>query len=331
MPTNWNKPIEKFPMENYPDYEPGKTPRWEKLLEIDYQDEMEKIWNKKWGQQGIGKLKEVALSKPTEIESNPLFLENPEYFLLRYTELEGGEIEWKKIREGIERYADILKEENIKVHWIEDKVPEYLEKPMGAYGPLRKLFIAPNLGLVINGGAITFRIGQAGFLRGLEYYAQKFFNSIGCPILLYVTEEVCECSTGVWAAENIRLATYSQTWTKKSTDQLEPVLKAAGVELIMAHGTTMLESLESSGQFHLDSALNVVDAGLALIYPAQVSFQLVRWMKDQNYRFIEIPKAEQGKHLPANCMVLEPGKVVMNEGAEKTISALRDEGVEVIE
>ena len=39
---------------------------------------------------------------------------------------------------------------------------------------------------------------------------------------------------------------------------------------------------------------------------------------------------EQKTCYPANLIVLEPGKVIMNSRAEKTIAALRKEGIEVI-
>ena len=41
--------------------------------EVDYLDEVERIWGKRWGAQGIGRLREVAMSPPTEVESLPLY------------------------------------------------------------------------------------------------------------------------------------------------------------------------------------------------------------------------------------------------------------------
>ena len=56
---------------------------------------------------------------------------------------------------------------------------------MGAYGPMRKLFMAEEV-KIVRGGAILPRFGHASFKRGLEREFQKFLTKIGCPILLTV-------------------------------------------------------------------------------------------------------------------------------------------------
>ena len=55
-------------------YKKDKPTRYYKYhSEVDYLDEIEKISRKKWGAQGVGRLREVAVIKPTEVEVDPLF------------------------------------------------------------------------------------------------------------------------------------------------------------------------------------------------------------------------------------------------------------------
>ena len=80
----YHDPIEDYPLENYPDYEPGKPPRTERLAGIHFLDEVERIWGQRWGgDQGIGRLREVALIRPHEQEANLLWQKDPNFFLLR--------------------------------------------------------------------------------------------------------------------------------------------------------------------------------------------------------------------------------------------------------
>ena len=70
-------------LEKFPAYEPGKPPQWYRYhAEVGYLDELEKIWGKRWGAQGIGKLREVAMVRPTEVEVLPLYDQDPNYFLM---------------------------------------------------------------------------------------------------------------------------------------------------------------------------------------------------------------------------------------------------------
>ena len=69
--TTWEGPLEEYPLESYPDYIPGKPPRTEILEDFNYLDELPRIRGKCWGSQGIGRLREVALVRPTEHEQSP--------------------------------------------------------------------------------------------------------------------------------------------------------------------------------------------------------------------------------------------------------------------
>lgn len=323
----WKGQTEDYPMKNYPDYEKGKPPQYGKFHNLSTLDELERIWGKKWGEQGIGKLREVALVKPTDYETNPLFLKNPEFFMLRYSLLTHAKFDVNLLKQQHEEYASVLKENGVAIQYM-----KYPDTPMGAYGPMRKLFVAACLGFVIRGGVIVKRWGHASWMRGLEAHAQKFFADIGCPILLQVSGRGIFEDAWVWAAENVLLGSYGIACNDEAMRQVTPVLQAAGVEeVVLGHSTTILNSYESGGDFHLDGCLGIADLGLAIVYPAQLDFGIYSWLREHGFDFVEVPYDEQTKCVPCNGVLLEPGKIIMPAGAQKTNNALRKKGVDVIE
>ncbi len=318
----WTGPLADYPLETYPDYVPGKPPQpLEKLHQTSFLDEVELIWGRKWGSQGIGRLKDVVLSQALPHESDPLFAKAPEYFFLRK-----GVPDWKRIAENISALAEKFEELGVNVHWLEYK------DIMGAYGPMRKLFIAAEI-RVIRGGALLLRGGHGAYKRGLEREWQRFCTEKNIPILLTVAGRgIFETGTLMNIAEDVMLTQISNSVNNDGIDQVLPVLKRAGVkELHVAHATTVMDSFESGGEFHIDMAFGVIDHKLALIYPAQVDWSTYSWLKEKGFRFIEIPHDEQKLYNPSNLVMIEPGLVIMGREAKETIKKVRKAGVEVIE
>jgi N-dimethylarginine dimethylaminohydrolase len=324
---NWTDDVARYPLEAFPDYEPGMPPRFEKLAEIGHLSEYEKLWGKPCGDQGIGRLREVALIRPNEYEMNRLFLDNPEFFMMRHSLLTHSKASLEKMQENFDGYVDILKHEGVKVDLLDfDKYPV-----MGVYGPLRKLFVNARLGFVINGGAIIKRWGHSSWSRGLEYYAQRFFTDLDVPILLFVSGKGIFEDAWVWVAENVLIGNYGIACNQEAMDQVMPVLKAAGVEeVVMGNSTAIMDSYESGGDFHTDVVLGIADTGLAMVYPAQLDWSIYTWLRKHGFRLMEIPSDEQ-KWMPANGVLIEPGKIIMSSAVKKTNSMLRKEGVDVIE
>ena len=66
----------------FPYYEEGRVPQYHKYhAEVSYLDELELIWGKKWGAQGIGRLREVAMIRPTETEVKALYEQASSFFV----------------------------------------------------------------------------------------------------------------------------------------------------------------------------------------------------------------------------------------------------------
>lgn len=313
--------IEDYPLENYPDYEPGMAPAAGAIQEIGYLDELERIWGKNWGAQGIGKLREVALARPTEHEINPLWERNREFFLLRRER-----VELDKLSQAFEGYAELLESQGVKVHWMET------EDRMGAYGPMRKLFMMAFC-LVVRGGAIISRQGHASFVRGLEPNFLRFFAKINCPVLLTVHGMgICEVGVFVPIAEDAIMGFRSCASNEEGLEQVLPVLESSGYkEIPIANCTTVYQDFRAGGDFHIDMIFGVVDHKVALIYPGFLDYQMFKWLKDRDFKLIEVPAEEHFKYAPANLVVVEPGRVIMARGAKETIKRVRKAGVEVLE
>lgn len=63
---------------DFPFYEPNKLPQYYKYhSEVSFLDEVERMTSKMWDAQGIGKLREVVVVRPTEVEVNPLCDQDP--------------------------------------------------------------------------------------------------------------------------------------------------------------------------------------------------------------------------------------------------------------
>ena len=315
-----------YPLENYPDYEPGKPPRFEKLREISHLEEEERVWGQKWGEQGLGRLREVALVRPTEYELNRLWFKDPTFFMLRHHLMTGSKLNIEVLQTQHDEYARLLNENGVKVRYME------FEDPWGAYGPLRKLYVAGRLGTVIRGGVIIKRWGHGSWSRGLERHSMKFFLGINCPILLYPAgRAICE-GTWVFPGENVAIIHMGLAMNQEGLEQVMPVLKAAGIEqVITAQSTTVMDSYSAGGYYHSDLVMSIVDLGLALVYPAQLDWNLYMWLRNQKFRLIEVPTDELLSCVAVNGMQIAPGKIIMPAAATKTNAALRREGADVIE
>lgn len=314
--------IDDFDLTRYPDYRPGLPPDVYQLRKFSYLDEYEAVWGRRWGAQGIGRLREVGLVAPTEHEVRKLFMSDPSFFLLRYR----SEIDIAALVQNHKQWAATLEEHGVEIHWME------FEDVWGAHGPMRKLFVCEEVKFV-NGGAIIPRFGHASYKRGLEREFQKFVASIGCPILHTVhgdgVMEVAPMLVGL--TDDVWVAALSCAANKEGLAQVRPVLEASGVkELHVTELPVILDSFSSGGEFHLDMVISPLDVKKVLVWPDNLSWNTYSWLRGLDYEVIEIPREDQ-QYCPANCIVLEPGKVILPSRAEATIRRVREAGVEVVE
>jgi len=310
-------------LQRYPDYEHGRPPRLLKLHEHDYLDEYEKIWGRRWGAMGLGRLRSVGLIRPDPAwEGHPFFQNDPDFFLLRYRRSLDPDL----MLRSHEEYVRLLTSLGVGIEWME------FDNPIGAYGPMRKLFMAEEV-KVVRGGAILPRFGHASYKRGLEREFQKFLTRIGCPILLTVHGSgIFEVAPMlVQMADDAWIAGLSCAANQEGLDQVLPVLRRAGVSNVhVAQLTTIMDSFDAGGEFHVDMIVHAVAERVAVVYPRQLPWETYKWLKQLGFTLIEVPTEEHHRFVPANLVVVEPGVVIMPGEARVTVKALEAAGVKVI-
>jgi hypothetical protein len=66
----------------FPGFVSGQVPQYSEYHEdVDFLDELEAIWGERWGAQGIGRLRKVAMTPPLEVEVLPIYEREPAFFL----------------------------------------------------------------------------------------------------------------------------------------------------------------------------------------------------------------------------------------------------------
>lgn len=314
--------LSQYSLKQYPDYRPNMPPDLLKIANTSYLQEFEQVWGRQWGAMGIGRLREVGLCRPSDWETNQFFTQDPNFFLLRHQ----ANLSHEAMVRSQDTYAEILTKNGVKIHWMEYR------NPIGAYGPMRKLFVIEEVRFV-RGGAIIPRFGHASFKRGLEREFTHFVNELGCPVLLTVHGTgICEVAPMfVPLSDDVWVGGLSCAANQEGLDQVLPVLKSSGVaEIHIMQLQTIMDSFASGGEFHTDMIIHPVAHKVAVIFPGSIPWATYTWLKDLGFDLIEIPADEQKTCYPANLIVLEPGKVIMNSRAEKTIALLRKKGIEVV-
>ena len=141
---------EQAVLETLPWFEPGKPLRNYMLHETDFYDEVEQVWGRRWGAGGIGTLREVLVSRPTENEVRPEYAQEWQY----YYSSAGGNADLGRLQAQFDEYYEVLESNGVRVNYIEPPVPA-----IGAYGWIKNLVTLAGGGLVVHGAAVVHRFG----------------------------------------------------------------------------------------------------------------------------------------------------------------------------
>ena len=310
-------------LQKLPWFERGKPLRNWMLHETDFYDEVEKIWGRKWGAEGIGRLREVLVSRPTENETRDEYAKEWQY----YYSSSAGNANLSKLQEQFDDYYEILKREGVRVNYVEPPVPA-----IGAYGYLKNLVTLAGGGLVVHGGAIIHRMGLGSWQRGREVIWAKSLAALQVPIYLTIHGRgVGEPGAGRWLDSKTFVFNESVVANEEGLAQIQFILNGLGIEMIVTHSPGWIETISNGnvGTSHADMFLMVPDIGVCALYPGLVNYSFVRYLKRRNFKIVEVPPKEYW-HLAVNGVTLRPGKVVLNAGSRKTSKALEREGIDVI-
>ena len=317
-----------FKLSDIPNYIPGVFPEPETWHNIDYLDVYSRVWGREIRGNGIGKLREVALTEITSNEYNPIFEEDPAFF--HKWEEPYDTLDVKLMREQSAMYQEVLEANGVTVHRI-----EFPDPPVGAFGPMMYMWAAREL-LVLNGGSVIPKLGFSALSFGRpEYLAWWAMTRLGIPPILTITGKgVCEAGPCFFLAEDVFVAALSVAFNQEGLDQLLPAVKrSTGLDevhnLIIKTATRDYFDPGSGASAHPDMIIGPLDTDKVILYPGGIDFETLSWLVRHGYKIVEIERDEQVLYAPANLTLLEPGHVIMHAGAEKAIAGVRKLGVEV--
>jgi N-dimethylarginine dimethylaminohydrolase len=311
-------------IETLPWFESGKPLRNWMLHETDFYDEVQQIWGQRWGGEGIGTLREVLVSRPTENETREEFAREWQY----YYSSAAGKADLGKLQHQFDHYCELLQDNGVRVNYIEPPVPA-----IGAYGFLKNLVTLAGGGLVVRGGAIVHRMGLGSWQRGREVIWSKVLTALQVPIYLTIHGKgIGEPGAGRWLDSKTFVFNESVVANEEGLRQIQFVLENLGIELVVAHSPGWVDSIGNGniGTSHMDMVMLTVDVDKVLLAPHLVNYGFVRELKRRDVKIIEVPIDEYWD-LAINGVTLAPGKVMLNSGSSTVVAALEKEGVEVIQ
>jgi N-dimethylarginine dimethylaminohydrolase len=301
--------------------------------DLDYGDVYPAVWGRPCGENGIGRLREVALSRITDAElqvyderypfhGDPVWLESQG--LLR--------ADVPRLQEEQARYSELLEANGVRVHWI-----DFGESPMSAFGPMQVMWAASDC-WVTRGGVVVQKTGwhPFGFGRS-EWMARWLQHEIAIPILYTVHGKgVHEPSTTIWLAEDVWVAGLSAAYNPEGHRQVEAVVRrTCGVEDLKVHvmhlTTDRFFDRDSGLSAHITNVICPLDLRKVLVYRAGIGAGTLRWLRRMGYTIVDVDRDEQIQCTPTNTIPLAPGVVFMVAEAKRAIAAVRRAGVEVIE
>lgn len=311
-------------LESQPWFDPGQPLHNWKLHETDFYDEVEAIWGRRWGAEGIGKLREVLVSRPTENETRPEYAREWQY----YYSTAAGNADLGRLQAQFDEYYEVLEANGVRVNRVEPPVPA-----IGAYGYLKNLVTLAGGGLVVRGGAIIHRMGLGAWQRGREVIWTKALTALGVPIYMTIHGRgIGEPGAGRWLDSRTFVFNDSVVANEEGLRQIEFVLDGLGIEMIRTYSPGWVASTGHGniGTTHADMFVMVPDEAVCVLAPHLVDYGFVRELARRDFRIVEVP-IEEYWDLAVNAVTLEPGKVVMNAGSPTVVKALEAAGVEVIQ
>ena len=275
--------------------------------ETQFSEEMGKNWGNWYCDSEVGKLRDVLLRRPgKEIE----IINEGNYSDYRWK----APMDIEKARMQQDKLAEIYKANGVRVHYVEEQRED---RPNALY--LRDLvFMTPE-------GAIVCRPGISA-RRGEERFAAQALSKLGVPIVRTINGGgIFDGACAMWVDRQTVILGTGARANAEGAEQVEYELRKMGVTNILRMGIPY-------GHAHLDGIMNFVDKKTMILFPWQVSYDVVKPLLDKGVKVIEITDIEEIKsNLSINSVAIEPGKIIMPAGCPNTKKKIEDAGVEVIE
>jgi len=300
-------------------YMPGTPPLSWKIHDLDFSTfDMERIYGKLWGAQGIGKLKEVMLCMPTKNECRKEYFEDPKpFYMFEKTNLTKWRYQWWQLFETFSK-------EGVLVHRV--CIPDDI---VGPYGYITDLWACTDAGIVTNNGAIIPREGITDFWKGRSLIYRKAFAELNVPVLFSIHgTAVAEIGGSIWYDNHTFIAGRGVSMNNKGLEQLKTIMNMIGVDVINVDFPGWISDM-SSGTIHVDMVCGVTE-NTVVLFPPFTPYHFVAFLRDCCKKsIIEVP-TDEWKYHPMNFVNLEPNKVLMPSGAVKTIKSMEKHGIECV-
>jgi N-dimethylarginine dimethylaminohydrolase len=297
-----------------PGYVPGRPIKSEEVHNVDFLDEVEKVWGGPWGAQSkIGRLRRVLVCRPTENDVPPEAKPDP----VAYGFLDGLP-DLAQMQGEHDAFVKILRDYDVAVDYVE--VEPY---QMGAYMRLRSLWATASA-FVINGGAIIPRYGRGPWRRGQEVLIARKLMALGCPILHTIHGKgVGELGgNAFWLDPEHVIVGLGSSGNVEGFQQIEPLLRTAGArEIHVAYFT---------GIAHLDLVFAVAGQWIAVIHRPHLDHETIRYLHRKGFDIVETSH-EEFKRSACNLLALDEKTVVLPKGSPRVAEALEKRGIRVIE
>lgn len=286
---------------------PINANEWSLTDDSTFEKQMPKLWGN-WGcDSEIGKLRAVLLHRPgAEIENLPDDLAKVLFI---------AKMDAERARAQHDAMADIYRSHGVSVHYVE-KMPQH--EPNGMF--------CRDLVAMTPEGAILARPGTS-VRRGEERYIAEKLSSLGVPILRTIAGSgTFEGADLMWANRDLAFVAISRRTNPEGNRQVRAELERMGVGEIVTVQVPWSEA-------HFDGMMAFLNRKLAIVYTAQVPYTAVEAMRRHGYKIIEVnSESEVRDGMALNFVALEPGKIVVPKGNNKTsVQLMEKNGVEVIQ
>lgn len=222
-------------------------------------------------------------------------------------------IDPEKFREQHDNLAQIYKDNGVRVHYVEEQRED---RPNAIF--CRDLcFMTPE-------GAIVTRPGMAA-RRGEERYVAKKLSDIGVPIIHTINGDGrFEGANAMWVDRHTCIISTGARTNRSGAEQVEHELRRMGVDNIIWMQIPY-------GHAHIDGLLNFASEDTAMIFSAQVPFDVCYALQKKGVRLLECPSRTEAKLTAAiNYVAIKPGVVVQCEGNPRSKEVLEKAGIKVI-
>lgn len=298
----YNQLISLFPSEPEPPFhDPDQLSRW---------------WGRNWGcTTDVGRLRVVLMHRPgpevlvvdtsKRLENNA-FGDVQEGWYWRGDE--GPDLAAMQAQH--DAYVAALRAEGVEVVFVDQPAP----------GRMKTCYTRDAVAAV-GGGAIVMRLGPR-IRRGEELPVTRTLARLGCPILRTVAGNgIAEGGSFAWIDRRTAVIGLSSRVNEEGARQIEEVLRAQGVELLKVHLT--------GWRLHIDGLFVMLAPDLAIVNLTLLPFWFIETLRARGIHLIDLHHEDDGAII--NCLAVEPGRVIMPEGATgHTLDRLARHGVAIV-